>query len=201
MSSLETLELEPLAMNEWMGRAACKGMVSELWDDNVPEPDALRVCFRCPVQRDCLQYGLRRAFASDAGVLGGTGVYDRQRIRAGKVTVRQVLMANLRRLVIADHGFALGIEAESLQPRLCGSSRDAPRGRPGRPQHRLRGLRRHPWGGGMRCLPCFQQRVKRNAGTEHLCVRHLPGASCYQICRCRCRECKDAKLEYAKKFR
>jgi hypothetical protein len=93
MSSLETLELEPLAMNEWMGRAACKGMVSELWDDNVPDPDALRVCFRCPVQRDCLQYGLRRAFASDAGVLGGTGVYDRQRIRAGKVTVRQVLMA------------------------------------------------------------------------------------------------------------
>jgi hypothetical protein len=45
MSGLETLELEPLAMNEWMGRAACKGMVSELWDDNVPEPDALRVCF------------------------------------------------------------------------------------------------------------------------------------------------------------
>jgi hypothetical protein len=118
MSSLETLELEPLAMNEWMGRAACKGMVSELWDDNVPEPDALRVCFRCPVQRDCLQYGLRRAFASDAGVLGGTGVYDRQRIRAGKVTVRQVLMANLRRLVIADHGFALDIEREAAQPRL-----------------------------------------------------------------------------------
>jgi hypothetical protein len=58
-----------------------------------------------------------------------------------------------------------------------------------------------PWGGGMRCLPCFQLRVKRNAGTEHLCVRHPPGASCYQICRCRCRECKDAKLEYAKSFR
>jgi hypothetical protein len=118
MSGLETLELEPLAMNEWMGRAACKGMVSELWDDNVPEPDALRVCFRCPVQRECLDYGLRRPFASDAGVLGGTGVYDRQRLRAGKVTVREVLMGNLRRLVIADHGFALGIEAESLQPRL-----------------------------------------------------------------------------------
>jgi hypothetical protein len=118
MSGLDTLELEPLAMNEWMGRAACKGMVSELWDDNVPEPDALRVCFRCPVQRECLEYGLRRPFASDAGVLGGTGVYDRQRLRAGKVTVREVLMGNLRRLVIADHGFALDIEREAAQPRL-----------------------------------------------------------------------------------
>ena len=113
-----TLEMELLVVNEWMERAACKGVVSDRWDENVPDPDALRVCFRCPVQRDCLQYGLRRAFASDAGVLGGTGVYDRQRIRAGKVTVREVLMGNLRRLVVADHGFALDIEREARPPRL-----------------------------------------------------------------------------------
>jgi hypothetical protein len=135
MSSLETLELEPLAMNEWMGRAACKGMVSELWDDNVPEPDALRVCFRCPVQRDCLQYGLRRAFASDAGVLGGTGVYDRQRIRAGKVTVRQVLMGTCggsSSLITGSHSAS----RRSHSSRDCGSSREAVAVRRHDPQHR-----------------------------------------------------------------
>jgi hypothetical protein len=58
-----------------------------------------------------------------------------------------------------------------------------------------------PWGGGMRCLDCFQARCDRNAGTEHLCVRHPPGASCYQICRCRCGECREWKRAYARTFR
>jgi hypothetical protein len=58
-----------------------------------------------------------------------------------------------------------------------------------------------PLFGGMRCLPCFQKRCSRNAGVEHLCVRHEPGASCYQICRCRCEDCRTAKRAYARTFR
>lgn len=111
-------ELETLEMNEWMGSAACKGMVSDMWDESLPGPDALRVCFRCPVQRDCLDYGMRRPFASDAGVLGGTGVYDRQRVRLGKKRMGEVLSANLRRLVLADHGLALAVRNGERQPRL-----------------------------------------------------------------------------------
>jgi hypothetical protein len=58
-----------------------------------------------------------------------------------------------------------------------------------------------PLFGGLRCLPCFQRRCSRNAGVEHLCVRHEPGASCYQICRCRCEGCREAKRAYARTFR
>ena len=47
-----------------------------------------------------------------------------------------------------------------------------------------------PFSGGMRCWACFKARCDRNAGTEHLCTRHPAGPSCYQICRCRCGECR-----------
>jgi hypothetical protein len=118
MGTLDDLEMEPLSMNEWMQKAACKGMLSDLWDESVPDPDALRVCFRCPVQLECLAYGVRRVYGSDAGVLGGTGVQDRQRIRTGKSRPGQVLERNLRRLVAYDHGWAMSVEAEAVQPRL-----------------------------------------------------------------------------------
>jgi hypothetical protein len=62
---------------DWMRDAACLGMVDPMWDRATPSVEALRVCFRCPVQRQCLRYGLDRVDASDAGVLGGLGLYDR----------------------------------------------------------------------------------------------------------------------------
>jgi hypothetical protein len=55
-----------------------------------------------------------------------------------------------------------------------------------------------PLFGGMRCLACFQRRCEANAGTDHLCVKHPPGASCYQLCRCRCEDCRAAKRAYAR---
>jgi hypothetical protein len=58
-----------------------------------------------------------------------------------------------------------------------------------------------PWGGGMRCWDHFKARCGQNAGTEHLCTRHPAGASCYQICRCRCEECREGKRQYARRFR
>lgn len=32
----------------------------------------------------------------------------------------------------------------------------------------------------------------------HTCAMHVPGANCYQKCRCRCDECKQAQSRYAK---
>jgi hypothetical protein len=58
---------------DWMRDAACLGVSDVMWDDSTPSVEALRFCFRCPVQQACLEYGLERVDASDAGVLGGTG--------------------------------------------------------------------------------------------------------------------------------
>ena len=55
-----------------------------------------------------------------------------------------------------------------------------------------------PWGGGMRCLKCFQAAaLRRKEVTEHRCIRHDPSPTCYQLCRCRCDECKESKRAYA----
>jgi hypothetical protein len=92
---------------EWMANAACRGVISEMWDDSTPTADALRFCFRCPVIRECASYGLSRPYGSDAGVLGGMGVYDRQRVRAGKASVPSMWQVRLRDLVNADWESAL----------------------------------------------------------------------------------------------
>ncbi|HEY7823344.1 MAG TPA: WhiB family transcriptional regulator [Acidimicrobiia bacterium] len=92
---------------DWMTDAACRDVKSTMWDDNVPTPSATRYCFRCPVQRDCLGYGIRRPYTADAGVLGGLGLYDRQQIRAGKSTVARMWKMRLEELVAADWDAAL----------------------------------------------------------------------------------------------
>ena len=92
---------------EWMRNAACLGIVDEMWDESSPAADALRLCFRCPVQLQCALYGLERPYASDAGVLGGLGLYDRQRIRARKTTLRSAWSVRLLELVDADWDMAL----------------------------------------------------------------------------------------------
>jgi hypothetical protein len=43
---------------EWMQEAACLGVLHEMWDEHTPRPDALRYCFRCPVIKQCANYGL-----------------------------------------------------------------------------------------------------------------------------------------------
>jgi hypothetical protein len=103
---------------EWMRDAACLGMIDGMWDESTPSVEALRVCFRCPVQRQCLRYGLERVDASDAGVLGGLGLYDRERIRHGKVTVGEMLARRLDVLVRADWNEALGEDYARMMPQL-----------------------------------------------------------------------------------
>jgi hypothetical protein len=87
---------------DWLSRAACLGMIDPMWDASSASPDALRVCFRCPVQKQCAAYGLARQDANDAGVLGGLGVYDRERIRHGQTTLGAAWKKRLAQLVRAD---------------------------------------------------------------------------------------------------
>lgn len=103
---------------DWMRDAECLGMVDPMWDESTPSVEALRVCFRCPVQRECLKYGLERVDASDAGVLGGLGLYDRERIRRGQVSVGEMLARRLDVLVRADWGEALGEDFARMMPQL-----------------------------------------------------------------------------------
>ncbi len=107
-----------MANFEWMGRAACLGFVDPMWDESTPSTDALRFCFRCPVQKECAAYGLSRPYASDAGVLGGLGLYDRQRIRERVVTVSKAWAIRLRDLVQSDWDEALAEDYARTMPRL-----------------------------------------------------------------------------------
>ena len=104
---------------EWMEQAGCLGVIDSMWDDSTPSPDALRFCFRCPVIRECARYGLARPYASDAGVLGGLGLYDRQRVRAGKATVPQMWRARIVELVDADWDAALDEQYVRSMPQLA----------------------------------------------------------------------------------
>ena len=104
---------------EWMEQAGCLGVIDEMWDESTPRPDALRFCFRCPVIRECARYGLARPYASDAGVLGGLGLYDRQRVRAGKATVPQMWRARIVELVDADWDAALDEQYVRSMPQLA----------------------------------------------------------------------------------
>lgn len=87
---------------EWMDDAKCLGVIDDMWDESTPRPEALRFCFRCPVIADCVRYGLSANYSSDWGVLGGLGLFDRQRIRAGKATVEQLWAVRMGKLVVAD---------------------------------------------------------------------------------------------------
>ena len=103
---------------EWMQDAACLGILHEMWDEHTPRPDALRYCFRCPVIRQCANYGLQRPYASDAGVLGGLGLYDRQRVRSRKSTLGQAWGLRMEDLVRHDWNRALAEDYARTMPRL-----------------------------------------------------------------------------------
>ena len=107
-----------MAEHRWMARAACLGNVNAIWDDSTPSAEALRMCFRCPVQRTCAEYGLARSSASDAGVLGGLGLYDRDHVREGTMTLEQAWERRLRWLANRDLQEALAEDFARMMPRL-----------------------------------------------------------------------------------
>jgi hypothetical protein len=71
---------------------------------------------------------------------------------------------------------------------------------------------RPPYGGGMRCVPCFtrvatgrpasnQAKPSRPAAASHECLRHEPGYTCYSLCKCRCVECRAGSAAYQRRRR
>ncbi len=67
----------------WMADAACRDADLDVFFDTVRNPDTLadakRICKRCPVRDDCLDYAL--ATDQTDGIWGGTT--DRERARHG----------------------------------------------------------------------------------------------------------------------
>jgi len=102
----------------WMRKAECLDVIDGMWDENTPSPEALRMCFRCPVRRECAEYGLARVDAADAGVLGGTGLYDRERVRHGKLTLEEVWERRLAHLVASDMDDAWAEDFARTMPQL-----------------------------------------------------------------------------------
>jgi WhiB family redox-sensing transcriptional regulator len=77
---------------EWMDRALCaqiggdgfypdKGTPGEPAENAVTVVEAKRICARCPVRSDCLEYALEND--ERYGIWGGTSDRERRRLRAG----------------------------------------------------------------------------------------------------------------------
>ena len=68
----------------WMARAACRDLPPETFfpEDGGGVEVARRICARCPVREDCLEYALSRHIAH--GVWGGTSERGRQRLQAAR---------------------------------------------------------------------------------------------------------------------
>lgn len=71
------IETDPLS---WMHDGLCTEIGGDLW---FPEPgsnsnQAIKICNRCPVQQECLEYGLQGNFD---GIYGGLTAKQRRAIR------------------------------------------------------------------------------------------------------------------------
>lgn len=68
---------------DWVGRAACRGRVGDLWfpdpGDRATHRAAVAVCEGCPVRRECLDYAQVNVIRF--GIWGGLSDRDRQRLR------------------------------------------------------------------------------------------------------------------------
>lgn len=61
----------------WKYHAACKGMDTELFFGEKGANIDRTVCEECPVQQECLEFGLDEKF----GVWGGKSVRERRKLR------------------------------------------------------------------------------------------------------------------------
>jgi hypothetical protein len=81
-----SLVAQALARPEWHRRARCRGtgvtpyFPSRGCNNQAPTRAALRVCWGCPVQLECLEFALGQPGHADHGLWGGT--LERQRRRA-----------------------------------------------------------------------------------------------------------------------
>lgn len=66
----------------WKERGACRGMDPDLFfpADGQMTPEAREACGRCPVRKECLEFGLYEHY----GIWGGLTLRDRQRIQKAR---------------------------------------------------------------------------------------------------------------------
>jgi WhiB family redox-sensing transcriptional regulator len=73
---------------KWQEFASCKGWDPEVFypDRGVPSASAKAVCNECPVQRDCLEYALRRD--ERFGIWGGLSERERRKLHRQRARLR-----------------------------------------------------------------------------------------------------------------
>ncbi len=74
---------------DWMSRAACRGMDTNLWF-RADNRRALKVCISCPVRWECLEDAIREEsapYCHTYGIRGGTTAATRLAMQAGKRVV------------------------------------------------------------------------------------------------------------------
>jgi WhiB family redox-sensing transcriptional regulator len=71
---------------EWHQQALCAEIGGDWWfpeDNSRPEPEVLKVCGRCPVQAECLEFALENN--EKYGVWGGLSPNKRKLLRRERV--------------------------------------------------------------------------------------------------------------------
>ena len=65
---------------DWVERAACRGMDPNIWfpekGETINANIAMTICQTCPVQQECLEYGLQEK----NGIWGGMSVKQRRSV-------------------------------------------------------------------------------------------------------------------------
>ena len=79
----------------WRLEAACRERsVRTFFPDQSDPTTARRICARCPVRRECLEYAL--VTGQEHGVWGGTTPRERTQIRRGVLTIEAVFSRVIR---------------------------------------------------------------------------------------------------------
>jgi hypothetical protein len=111
----------------WRNRARCRGMDPDLFDiDAVGNAGThgLRVCTGlhpsgdyigdCPVRTECLTEALGMHSSDDYGVLGGTTMDARSKVRAGQLSREKAMAGGNRQALERTRDEKLALRAERL---------------------------------------------------------------------------------------
>ena len=81
------------ALGDWHARGLCSGADSDLFFPSHGDPgtEARRICFRCAVRRECLEYAIA---AGELGIWGGLDERERSNLRK-KRQRRQIATASV----------------------------------------------------------------------------------------------------------
>lgn len=78
----------PIRAEDWMTLADCQGVATDIFFpelDELPSDDARKLCARCPVKEECLQWAINH---DEDGYWGGTTKTQREAIMSGRHRVK-----------------------------------------------------------------------------------------------------------------